>query len=97
MNYDYGDDHLATPTEACREFARNVGAECPEREWISTPFDSWERNPFYRGHRHVDPETAGDMYSEADKAGETLTEEDLREPPINVRPSAPMTDDDIPF
>jgi len=52
---------LATPTEACREYARNVGMDDPSREWICTHFDTWERNPFYTGVKHVDPETAGDM------------------------------------
>ena len=43
------EDRLATPTEACREYARNVGSEHPERPWILTDRDTWERNPFYDG------------------------------------------------
>jgi hypothetical protein len=35
--------------EAMREYARNVGMEQPDREWINTPLDSWEKNPFYTG------------------------------------------------
>jgi hypothetical protein len=40
---------LANEQDSCREFARNVGREYPERAWISTPFDTWEPNPFYVG------------------------------------------------
>ena len=35
--------------EACREYAREVGRENPDRAWIATDFDSWEPNPFYKG------------------------------------------------
>lgn len=49
-------DRLATPSEACREFARNVGGEQPERAWILTDYDTWERNPFYYGPSVPHPE-----------------------------------------
>jgi hypothetical protein len=39
---------LATEQDACREHARNVGREFPEGAWISTPYDTWGRNPFYQ-------------------------------------------------
>lgn len=42
-------DWPATPTEACREYARNVGMYHPERAWILTDYDTWEKNPFYSG------------------------------------------------
>ena len=51
---------LATPTEACREFARNMGAEYPDRAWLLTSYDTWEANPYYQGppqrHPEDDPE-----------------------------------------
>lgn len=47
----------ATDQESCVEYARNVGAEDQEREWIITPFDSWERNPFYTGKPGPHPES----------------------------------------
>ena len=50
-------DHLATPQEACREYARNVGIEYPDRAWILTHFDTWERNPFYHGPAVPHPES----------------------------------------
>lgn len=39
-----------------REWARNVGREFPDREWLLTEYDSWERNPFYRGEPGPHPE-----------------------------------------
>ena len=55
MDYDpWG--HLATPSEACKEYARNVGAEVPDRAWILTDYDTWERNPFYQGSPQPHPE-----------------------------------------
>jgi len=44
-------------TMAVREYAAAHGAEDPTREWILSPFDTWEPNPFYKGERHPDPET----------------------------------------
>jgi hypothetical protein len=51
---------LATETDACREYARNVGAERPERAWILTDYDTWERNPFYSGPPARHPEDDSD-------------------------------------
>lgn len=54
------DGPAATPAEAAREYAVNVGREHPDRAWILTPFDSWKPNPFYSGppvrHPEDDPE-----------------------------------------
>lgn len=62
----HDDDHteLATPTEACREYARNVGAERPEDAWILTDWDTWEPNPYYHGPAVPHPEDA--VYMDAD-------------------------------
>jgi len=49
------DDHLATPTEACREWARNVGEDFPDRQWLLTDYDTWERNPHYHGPAQEHP------------------------------------------
>jgi hypothetical protein len=54
--YEPEEDNLATPTEACREYARIVGADRPEDAWILTDFDTWERNPFYCGPAVSHPE-----------------------------------------
>jgi hypothetical protein len=42
--------------EAVREYTRHVGAEHPDQEWILSPFDSWEKNPFYTGKPGRHPE-----------------------------------------
>lgn len=47
---------LATPAEAAREYAINVGRENPDRAWILTHYDTWERNPFYSGPPQRHPE-----------------------------------------
>lgn len=63
----YEDSRLATETEACCEFARNVGIDDPDREWILTPFDSWVRNPAYTGKpgRHPEDDNYDDVEERA--------------------------------
>jgi hypothetical protein len=39
----------ATQSDACREYARNAGSDRPDKPWILTPWDTWERNPNYSG------------------------------------------------
>ena len=34
---------------AINQYAGAYGAEDPKRAWILTPFDTWERNPYYKG------------------------------------------------
>jgi hypothetical protein len=51
---------LATPADACRQYARAVGATCPERAWILTDYDTWEPNPFYQGPPVRHPEDDDD-------------------------------------
>ena len=41
---------------ACREYAHNYGAEHPDREWLLTDFDTWERNPCFTGTPGPHPE-----------------------------------------
>jgi hypothetical protein len=70
MNYPH--DQLATEDDACREFARNVGRDNAEQEWILTGFDTWVRNPFYTGPKGRHPED--DYYEEYDFEGEAGVE-----------------------
>ena len=50
MYSDYdSEDHVATPSEAMREYARNVGQDQTDTAWILTDYDTWEPNPFYVG------------------------------------------------
>lgn len=39
-----------------REWVRNVGEECPEREWLLYPADVWVKNPWYSGESGPHPE-----------------------------------------
>jgi hypothetical protein len=48
-HYDDEFDHLATPAEAVREWARNFGHDHPDQAWLLSDRDTWERNPFYQG------------------------------------------------
>ena len=41
---------------ALRQYAGAYGAEDADRAWISTPFDTWERNPHYVGLAMPHPE-----------------------------------------
>ena len=41
---------------SAREWAASVGSENPHLEWISTNYDTYERNPFYRGAPGPHPE-----------------------------------------
>lgn len=93
MNEYFEEDIIATPSDACREYARNVGAEHPDLEWILSPYDSWERNPFYTGKPGPYPEHENGMYDITGlESGETSDEELDR----MTAPSAPE-EDDVPF
>ena len=39
-----------------REQARYDGQFCPQREWLVSDFDSYVRNPHYKGPRTEEPE-----------------------------------------
>lgn len=47
---------LASNNEALAEYAANAGEERPDRQWILTPWDTWERNPKYHGPPQRHPE-----------------------------------------
>jgi hypothetical protein len=55
---------LATEREAVAEYALNVGRESIEDAWILSPFDTWERNPFYSGPAQPHPEDDRGAYGE---------------------------------
>jgi len=79
-------DQLATPADACREYAANVGADHPDRAWILTDYDTWERNPFYNGPAVPHPEDVND----------TADLELSLEHDVPGKPTKPNTDE-IPF
>lgn len=47
---------LATTQEAVREWACVVGANKPDVPWLLSDYDTWERNPYYRGPPVSHPE-----------------------------------------
>ena len=47
---------LATVADSVREYARNVGHDRTDCAWVLSPFDTWERNPFYAGPPQPHPE-----------------------------------------
>lgn len=51
---------LASESDSVREYARNVGFERQNQAWILSPFDTWERNPFYSGPAEPHPESYED-------------------------------------
>ncbi len=89
--------------QACREYAFNVGQCEPEREWINTPLDSWERNPFYHGKpgRHSEDWYEAEEILDTDEAtlGEDLTAlwETTSWPPKPPTPLLISEFDELPF
>lgn len=43
-----------------REYARNVGEQTPDTQWILSPHDIWMRNPHYTGEEQPHPEENDD-------------------------------------
>jgi hypothetical protein len=80
----------ATPSQACREYARNVGCDRPESAWILTDYDTWEPNPYYTGPPVSHPED----FDPTDYEDPT----DYRMPAIGENEEeVPTGDDDVPF
>lgn len=46
--------------DAVRQYASAYGAEQPDSAWILSPYDTWERNPFYNGPPVRHPEDYDD-------------------------------------
>jgi hypothetical protein len=42
--------------EGIAEQVQIFGAEMPDRQWILSGWDTWERNPYYRGEEQQHPE-----------------------------------------
>ena len=66
-SYDYeGDNHdaCATPADAIREWVWVVGAERPDTEWLCSDYDSWVKNPHYKGEPGKHPEEDYDSEDE---------------------------------
>ena len=52
----FDEDRPATYGESIKEYANNAGMLDPDQAWILTPFDTWEKNPFYQGKPVPHPE-----------------------------------------
>lgn len=65
-------DHMATPSEAIREWKWTVGADRPEDCWLLSDRDTWERNPHYVGPPVPHPEDGPDWASYHCQCGEVL-------------------------
>lgn len=50
------EDKFATHCDAAREYAFNVGKENRNIAWILTPYDTFVKNPFYKGLPQPYPE-----------------------------------------
>ncbi len=50
----------APMSEHVAEYTRNHGALRTDVAWISSPFDTWEANPFFVGPRPPHPESDPD-------------------------------------
>ena len=57
-------DQIATPQDACREYAFNYGADNPEQPWILTDYDVWVANPHFVGDRGPHPEDDSACYED---------------------------------
>jgi len=52
-------DRFSTWSESVTEYAYNVGRDRPDVQWILTNYDTWVRNPFYRGPEQIHPDYLG--------------------------------------
>lgn len=99
------DDRLATPSEACREWAWNVGQEprYADQQWLLTDYDTWERNPHYHGpaqEHPYDAEARAEAEMEESQSG--FEDFEYRErcklsAQLAVYEAQKVLDDDIPF
>jgi hypothetical protein len=56
-DYTYGlDGRQYIIREAIEEQRQIFGAENPQKQWILSDWDTWERNPFYTGPDQGHPE-----------------------------------------
>jgi hypothetical protein len=100
MFYDFEEeDRVATPADAMREFAYNVGDydRYKDRQWILTDYDVWVQNPHYRGPPQLHPELAcGLEFEEYEEIERRMAEEWLN-PTAENTDRVIVNDDDIPF
>lgn len=74
--------------EAIEEQRQIFGAENPDRQWILSGWDTWERNPYYCGPEQRHPEDDDGRYGD---------EVELLPPPPAEIYLPSENDDDRPF
>ena len=57
-DFDNERDEPMTTADAVRHWVYAVGADWSREAWILSPYDTWERNPHYRGFPVPHPESA---------------------------------------
>ena len=70
MNY-YEETNYGTEQDRVDQYTSVYGAERLDCQWILSPFDTWERNPYYRGPDQGHPED--DYYEDEVQAAGTYT------------------------
>lgn len=74
---------------AVDQYAAAHGAENPDHAWILSPFDTWERNPYYTGPpvRHPeDPDPCEDCPAcPGDDWDSCENRDEIRQPRLNGR------------
>lgn len=98
-------DHYDPPSyggtpmqEAHAEMIQIFGMEQPEKQWILTNYDVWEKNPYYHGPEQQHPECCysaeqWEWSQEMDKANKRVAELKARE--LELFPQE--VDEKIPF
>jgi hypothetical protein len=95
MFFEEDDAPLATPMDAMREYAENVGRDNPDAAWIITPYDVWMENPFYDGPSVPHPDDYPDDYDEYD--GEPMGPNDLSDDADALASAGWGTDEDYGY
>lgn len=92
-------------TAAVGQYASAHGADAPDSAWILSPFDTWEKNPHYKGPKQPHPEDAigmtaeeyDELLAEYEAEAETQAEARALPPPPAPFVQGVMADDDLPF
>jgi hypothetical protein len=99
MHYDIQDDldHEAewSMRAAVDEYAREYGAIFSSAAWISSPYDTWERNPHYVGPEQPHPED--DCWNDPDFDPTSPPPPARKNTSYDVRWGCVAASDEIPF
>ena len=90
--------------QAIREWAWNYGMDHPEKAWLLSDLDTWEKNPHYRGapQPHPEEEVFGWIFEDYSGPDNLMTDEEraILDAAAQRYPSEPFEDfpdEDIPF